>query len=62
MFKNNKKLYPKGKIMEFIRDDIDGINKVLQNWINEYKSYKVRYEDEIKKIDETLLPLQNELL
>ena len=48
--------------MEFIRDDIDGINKVLQNWINEYKSYKVRYEDEIKKIDETLLPLQNALL
>ena len=38
------------------------MNKELQNWINESKSYKDRYEDEIKKSDETLLPLQNELL
>ncbi len=57
-----KNCNPIGKIIEFIGDDIDGMNKELQNWINESKSYKDRYEDEIKKSDETLLPLQNELL
>ena len=29
---------------------------------NENKKYKDRYDDEMKKSDETLLPLQNELL
>lgn len=53
---------PIGKIIEFIGDDIDLMNKELQNWIKESKSYKDRYDEEIKKSDETLLPLQNELL
>ena len=53
---------PIGKIVEFIGDDIDMMNKELQNWIKESKSYKERYDEEIKKSDETLLPLQNELL
>ena len=53
---------PIGKIIEFIGDDIDMMNKELQNWIKESKSYKERYDEEIKKSDETLLPLQNELL
>ena len=57
-----KNCNPIGKIIEFIGDDIDGMNKELLNWINESKSYKDKYEDEIKKSDETLLPLQNELL
>ena len=38
------------------------MNKELANWINENKKYKDRYDDELKKSDETLLPLQNELL
>ena len=38
------------------------MNKELANWINENKKYKDRYDDEMKKSDETLLPLQNELL
>ena len=42
-----KNCNPIGK--EFIRDDIDGKNKELQNWINESKSYKDSYEDENKK-------------
>ena len=43
-------------------DDIENMNKELTNWINENKKYKDKYDDEIKKSDETLLPLQNELL
>jgi predicted nucleic acid-binding Zn-ribbon protein len=38
------------------------MNKELANWINENKKYKDRYDDEMKNSDETLLPLQNELL
>ena len=53
---------PIGKIVEFIGDDVDLMNKELQNWIKESQSYKDRYDEEIKKSDETLLPLQNELL
>lgn len=57
-----KNCNPIGKIMEFLSDDIEGMNKELLNWIKENKSYKEKYDDEIKKSDETLLPLQNELL
>lgn len=57
-----KSCNPIGKIIEFLGEDIDGMNKELQSWINENKSYKERYDEEIKKTDETLLPLQNELL
>lgn len=53
---------PIGKIVEFIGDDIELMNKELLNWIKESKSYKEKHDDEIKKSDETLLPLQNELL
>ena len=38
------------------------MNKELANWIKDNKTYKDRYDDEMKKSDETLLPLQNELL
>ena len=38
------------------------MNKELANWIKDNKIYKDRYDDEMKKSDETLLPLQNELL
>ena len=38
------------------------MNKELANWIKDNKVYKDRYDDEMKKSDETLLPLQNELL
>lgn len=43
-----KNANPIGKIIEFIGDDIDLMNKELQNWIKESKSYKERYDEEIK--------------
>ncbi|MCQ2821676.1 MAG: hypothetical protein MJ252_30830 [archaeon] len=57
-----KNVNPIGKIVEFLGDDVDLMNKELHSWIKESQSYKDRYDEEIKKSDETLLPLQNELL
>ena len=53
---------PIGKIVEFLSDDVDSMNKELQNWIKEAASYSERFEIEVKKTDEQLLPLQNELV
>ena len=57
-----KNCNPLGKLVDVLGDDIENMNKELTNWINENKKYKDKYDDEIKKSDETLLPLQNELL
>ena len=38
------------------------MNKELANWIKDNKLYKDRFDEEMKKSKETLLPLQNELL
>ena len=57
-----KNCNPLGKLVDSLWDDIESMNKELTNWINENKKYKDRYDDELKKSDETLLPLQNELL
>ena len=38
------------------------MNKEQTNWIKDNKLYKDRFDDEMKKSDETLLPLQNKLL
>lgn len=57
-----KNCNPIGKIVEFIGDDVELMNKEMQSWIKESKSYKDSFDEEIKKSDETLLPLQNELL
>lgn len=57
-----KNCNPLGKVVDLLGDDIDNMNKELALWIKENKSYKERYDEEIKKSDETLLPLQNELL
>ena len=48
--------------MDLLGDDIESMNKELANWIKDNKVYKDRFDDEMKKSDETLLPLQNELL
>lgn len=53
---------PIGKIIDFLDDDVEAMNKELQSWIKEAKNYKDRYDEEVKKSEETLLPLQNELL
>ena len=57
-----KNCNPLGKLVDLLGDDIEAMNKELSNWIKDNKTYKDRYDDEIKKSDETLLPLQNELL
>ena len=57
-----KNCNPLGKLVDSLWDDIESMNKELANWINENKKYKDRYDDELKKSDETLLPLQNQLL
>ena len=38
------------------------MNKELANQIKDNKLYKDRFDEEMKKSEETLLPLQNELL
>jgi len=57
-----KSCNPLGKLVDTLGDDIDSMNKELANWIKDNKIYKDKYDDEMKKSDETLLPLQNELL
>jgi TRAF3-interacting protein 1 len=39
---------PISKTIEFLQDDIESMNKELQNWIREGKQYKEQYEEEIK--------------
>jgi hypothetical protein len=57
-----KSCNPLGKLVDILGDDIDSMNKELANWVKDNKIYKDKYDDEMKKSDETLLPLQNELL
>jgi hypothetical protein len=57
-----KNCNPLGKFVDLLGDDIDSMNKELANWIKDNKTYKDKFDDEMKKSDETLLPLQNELL
>ena len=57
-----KNCNPLGKLVDLLGDDIESMNKELANWIKDNKLYKDRFDDEMKKSDETLLPLQNELL
>ena len=66
-----KNANPIGKIVDFLGDDIESMNKELQSWIRETRTYKDKYDEEVKyvlfyklfrKSDEELLSLQNELL
>ena len=57
-----KNCNPLGKVVDLLGDDIDNMNKELAHWIKENTNSKERYDEAIKKSDETLLPLQNELL
>lgn len=44
----SKNSNPVGKIIDFLGDDIDSMNKELQGWIKEAKTYKERYDEEVK--------------
>jgi TRAF3-interacting protein 1 len=44
----SKNSNPIGKIIDFLQDDIDSMNKELQGWIKESKTYKERFDEEVK--------------
>jgi hypothetical protein len=44
----SKNSNPIGKIIDFLQDDIDSMNKELQGWIKEAKTYKERFDEEVK--------------
>jgi TRAF3-interacting protein 1 len=43
-----KNANPIGKIIDFLFDDIESMNKELQLWIKESKTYKERYDEEVR--------------
>jgi hypothetical protein len=44
----SKNSNPIGKIIDFLGDDVDSMNKEMLNWIKEAKNYKDRYDEEVK--------------
>lgn len=53
---------PVGKGIEFVHEDLDAMTKELEFWKKEYLSKRDAYEDEKKKTDEALQPLQLQLV
>ncbi len=43
-----KNANPIGKIIDFLGDDIESMNKELQSWIRETRTYKDKYDEEVK--------------
>lgn len=43
-----KNANPIGKIIDIIGDDVESMNKELQSWIRESKTYKDRYDEEVR--------------
>ncbi len=43
-----KNANPIGKIIDFLGDDVESMNKELQSWIRESKTYKDRYDEEVR--------------
>lgn len=44
----SKSSNPIGKMIDFLPDDIESMNKELQSWIKDSKSYKEQYDEAIK--------------
>jgi hypothetical protein len=44
----SKNSNPIGKIIDFLGDDIDAMNKEMLSWIKESKTYKDRFDEECK--------------
>lgn len=53
---------PVGKGVEFVHEDLDAMSKELEQWKLEYAKKREQYEDERKKTDDALQPLQLQLL
>jgi hypothetical protein len=44
----SKNSNPIGKIIDFLGDDIESMNKELHSWMKDAKNYKDRYDEEVK--------------
>ncbi len=44
----SKNSNPIGKLLDFLGDDIESMNKELQSWIKESINYKERLDEEVK--------------
>lgn len=53
---------PVGKGIEFVHEDLDAMSKELEYWKKEYAKKRDAYDEEKKKTDEALQPLQMQLL
>lgn len=53
---------PVGKGVEFVHEDLDAMSKELEQWKKEYEKKCELYDEEKKKTDEALQPLQMQLL
>lgn len=53
---------PIGKLLDYLPEDIESMNKELQFWITEASKYNDKYEEELKKSEEILFPLEKEYL
>ncbi|GLD98120.1 hypothetical protein PINS_up006817 [Pythium insidiosum] len=49
---------PMGKSIEFVHEDLDAMSKELEKWRREYEKKVEVYEEERKKTEEALQPLQ----
>jgi len=52
---------PLRKSIDFINDDIESMNKEMENWRSQYLGSKAKYQLELANTEEQLQPLQNKL-
>ncbi len=52
---------PLGKSMDFISEDIETMTKEYETWRSKSQSAKTQWEEELKKTDDTLQPLQDKM-
>jgi len=53
---------PISKLIDYLPEDIDSMNKELFHWKSEAAKYSEQYEEEIKKSEEIIFPLEKEYL
>jgi hypothetical protein len=58
----SKNANPIGKLLEDLPEDVDSMNKELNYWKSEGIKYEELYEEELKKSEEILFPLEKEYL
>lgn len=58
----SKNTNPIGKLIDNLQDDVECMNKELNYWKNESSTYNELYEEELKKSEEILFPLEKEYL